>query len=112
MTTERCNDPGLYRWFEAATVKLRLCLAVRRPVDDNIRRGKVMRVFAELRSVICWGFVLALYSSFLPAPKLEAQTKGKTLVVGHGVDLESLNPYWHNTNCKLRGMASFSRAFD
>ena len=39
----------------------------------------------------------AAYLGFLPASKLAAQTKGKTVVVGHGVDLESLNPYWHNT---------------
>lgn len=39
----------------------------------------------------------ATYLAFLPAFKVAAQTKGKTVVVGHGVDLESLNPYWHNT---------------
>ena len=39
----------------------------------------------------------ATYLVFLPAFKLVAQTKGKTVVIGHGVDLESLNPYWHNT---------------
>ena len=39
----------------------------------------------------------AAYLSFLPVSKLAAQAKGKTVVVGHGVDLESLNPYWHNT---------------
>ena len=26
-----------------------------------------------------------------------AQSKGKTVFVGHGVDLESINPHWHNT---------------
>ena len=39
----------------------------------------------------------ATYLAFLPASKTAAQIKGKTVVVGHGVDLESLNPYWHNT---------------
>jgi peptide/nickel transport system substrate-binding protein len=37
------------------------------------------------------------YLVFLPEFKVAAQTKGKTVVIGHGVDLESLNPYWHNT---------------
>ena len=29
--------------------------------------------------------------------EVKAQDRSKTLVVAHGVDLESLNPYWHNT---------------
>ena len=42
-------------------------------------------------------FVLVVLLALLPASRVAAQTKGKTLTIGHGVDLESLNPYWHNT---------------
>ncbi|HEY3151710.1 MAG TPA: hypothetical protein VGK65_08650, partial [Candidatus Binatia bacterium] len=41
--------------------------------------------------------LVALFFIFAPPIRLAAQTKPKTVFVGHGVDLESLNPYWHNT---------------
>ena len=42
-------------------------------------------------------FFFALSLAVAPSNQLAAQTKPKTIFVGHGVDLESLNPYWHNT---------------
>ena len=48
------------------------------------------------------GFLFALFLTGLyGAPGLireaGAQVRPKTVMVAHGVDLESLNPYWHNT---------------
>ncbi len=56
-----------------------------------MKAGSQARAFNFIATFVAICFVL------LPGSKLEAQTKGKTVVVGHGVDLESLNPYWHNT---------------
>jgi peptide/nickel transport system substrate-binding protein len=51
--------------------------------------------FGAVNFCVALSFAVCLVC--LPATDLAAQTKGKTIVVGHGVDLESLNPYWHNT---------------
>ena len=40
-----------------------------------------------------WSAILSV--TFIAS--LSAQTKGKTVLIGRGVDLEWLNPYWHNT---------------
>jgi peptide/nickel transport system substrate-binding protein len=57
----------------------------------------VMRRIGKFaRRVACftrWTVILSL--TFIAS--LSAQTKGKTVLIGHGVDLESINPYWHNT---------------
>ena len=44
-----------------------------------------------------WVLGLLLFSALAPAAEIAPQTKQKILFVGHGVDLESINPYWHNT---------------
>src|SRR5262245_27016409 len=54
------------------------------------RTAKFARRVARLTS---WAMILSLTL----ITSLSAQTKGKTVLIGHGVDLESLNPYWHNT---------------
>jgi peptide/nickel transport system substrate-binding protein len=54
-----------------------------------------MRILSRAMTWRC--FVTAVCFLYAPPPELAAQSKGKTIVVGHGVDLESLNPYWHNT---------------
>ena len=56
-----------------------------------------MTISSRARAISVIVSFVAIYLAFFPAHKLAAQTKGKTVVVGHGVDLESLNPYWHNT---------------
>jgi peptide/nickel transport system substrate-binding protein len=55
-----------------------------------------MRTHSNTRAISI-AFFLALCLAFAPFDQLAAQTKPKTVFVGHGVDLESLNPYWHNT---------------
>jgi peptide/nickel transport system substrate-binding protein len=55
-----------------------------------------MRTHSNTRAISS-AFFLALCLAFAPFDQLAAQTKPKTVFVGHGVDLESLNPYWHNT---------------
>ena len=55
-----------------------------------------MTILSMRRGISLLGIFAAILV-LLPQSKLAAQTKGKTVVVGHGVDLESLNPYWHNT---------------
>jgi peptide/nickel transport system substrate-binding protein len=55
-----------------------------------------MRTYSKTEA-ISGAFFLALCLAFVPLDQLAAQTKPKTVFVGHGVDLESLNPYWHNT---------------
>jgi peptide/nickel transport system substrate-binding protein len=55
-----------------------------------------MRIHPHLRASSLASFV-ALCFAFAPSSELRAQTKPKTITVAHGVDLESLNPYWHNT---------------
>ncbi len=55
-----------------------------------------MTVFAKMRStqlIASFAVCFALIS----ASKVFAQSKAKTVFIAHGVDLESLNPYWHNT---------------
>ncbi|HWP60667.1 MAG TPA: ABC transporter substrate-binding protein [Candidatus Acidoferrales bacterium] len=50
------------------------------------------------RGRFCGRLVAGVVFAFLElATELNAQTRPKTAVVAHGVDLESLNPYWHNT---------------
>ena len=39
----------------------------------------------------------AVCFALISASKVLAQSKGKTVFIAHGVDLESINPYWHNT---------------
>jgi peptide/nickel transport system substrate-binding protein len=56
-----------------------------------------MTISSRARAISIIVSFFAIYLAFFPAHKLAAQAKGKTVVVGHGVDLESLNPYWHNT---------------
>ena len=55
-----------------------------------------MRIYSKTEAV-SGAFFLALCLAIAPLDQLAAQTKPKTVFVGHGVDLESLNPYWHNT---------------
>jgi peptide/nickel transport system substrate-binding protein len=55
-----------------------------------------MRIHSNVGAISLASFV-ALSFAFAPATRLGAQTKQKTIFVGHGVDLESLNPFWHNT---------------
>ena len=56
-----------------------------------------MKLISQARAVAFTASFVYISFIFLSAGMLQAQTKGKTVVVGHGVDLESLNPYWHNT---------------
>jgi peptide/nickel transport system substrate-binding protein len=57
---------------------------------------RIMGIYSKTEA-ISGAFFLALCLAFAPFDQLAAQTKPKTVFVGHGVDLESLNPYWHNT---------------
>jgi peptide/nickel transport system substrate-binding protein len=41
--------------------------------------------------------LLAVGVALWSASQAIAQSKGKTVFIAHGVDLESINPYWHNT---------------
>ena len=55
-----------------------------------------MMIFAKIRSsklIASFAVCFALIS----ASNVLAQSKGKTVFIAHGVDLESINPYWHNT---------------
>ena len=55
-----------------------------------------MSVLAKIRSSrLLAAFVVCL--ALIAASKVCAQSKGKTVFIAHGVDLESINPYWHNT---------------
>src|SRR5512132_2555620 len=56
-----------------------------------------MTISSEVRAISAIVSFVAIYLGFFPTHKLAAQTKPKTVFVGHGVDLESINPYWHNT---------------
>ena len=55
-----------------------------------------MTVLAKIR----WSKLLAAFAvcfALISASNVFAQSKGKTVFIAHGVDLESINPYWHNT---------------
>ena len=55
-----------------------------------------MSVLAKIRSSrLLAAFVVCL--ALIAASEVCAQSKGKTVFIAHGVDLESINPYWHNT---------------
>src|SRR5262245_267457 len=77
-----------------------LCPAIRRVAILTKRSHKGVKAMErELRIA---GLLFALFLTGLcSAPGLVcetgAQVKPKTVMVAHGVDLESLNPYWHNT---------------
>jgi peptide/nickel transport system substrate-binding protein len=51
----------------------------------------------NIRTPLLSWLALAIVFAFACSSELNAQTKTKTVTIGHGVDLESLNPYWHNT---------------
>ncbi len=55
-----------------------------------------MTVLAKIRSIKLIASFAVCCALISPA-KVLAQSKGKTVFIAHGVDLESINPYWHNT---------------
>jgi ABC-type transport system substrate-binding protein len=63
---------------------------------DLVAMKRIMEIYSKTEAM-SGAFFLALCLSLAPCDQLAAQTKPKTVFVGHGVDLESLNPYWHNT---------------
>ncbi|MBM2805095.1 MAG: hypothetical protein HW419_2988, partial [Deltaproteobacteria bacterium] len=55
-----------------------------------------MTIFAKIRSIeLIASF--AICCALISPAKVFAQSKGKTVFIAHGVDLESINPHWHNT---------------
>ena len=55
--------------------------------------AKHLRTRTRLLARLALGVLFCLACS----SALSAQPKTKTITVAHGVDLESINPYWHNT---------------
>lgn len=55
-----------------------------------------MMIFAKIGSSKLIASFAVCFALISPS-KVFAQSKGKTVFIAHGVDLESINPYWHNT---------------
>ncbi|MGH7848144.1 MAG: ABC transporter substrate-binding protein [Candidatus Binatia bacterium] len=51
----------------------------------------------KMRPQLAACIALAIFFALARPSELNAQPKTKTVTIAHGVDLESINPYWHNT---------------